>query len=292
MKPVAIYHLWADPKIEPSPGRNIRTPVIMSIATLRGHTDMPIYVLDYTPNKQDWGCFDKQLNFTVLQKTHVLDRYRDLKGGQILSRFFDVDDFAMDIPEDLVFYMDTDVFWFKSPSIRHDPSKFCFNGYNNGFFYYNKNAVDVRKFFELYKAFVLTAINDDNFRYITRQYIKYDYNHVFVHDEAISSYIYHKRRDLVDRLDVYDHFTPYSPMPENDIDNLDIDNLDISKLSMVHCNGIVVRNELQSDWRGNHARGLACLLIRELYESAMKGTDITQCFSKEELDHYLPSKPA
>jgi hypothetical protein len=89
-KPMAVYHFWSHPN-EPAPYKNLRTPIILSIASLRAVSKMPITVLDITERNVDWGDFPSILNFKVVSQEPQLKKYKDtVHGWQYLSRIYDI----------------------------------------------------------------------------------------------------------------------------------------------------------------------------------------------------------
>ena len=259
MREILVYHWWSESSDRP-PHLNLRSPLIHSIATLRGvNKELPVIVLDGSAEKIDYAGWDKRLNFLVIPISFHLAGYKDKAGWRNLSRLFDIWRYVNN--NCTVIYSDLDVFWLKDPlPLVQDPSKFCFNKFNSGFFYYDRTAKDVHKFFNLFEAYTITSLNDDNFRVITRSYT--DYNEwYYVLDETILTYMYVKMPELFNAIDIYEHLTPSSDC--NDILNADTD-----RLKMLHCHGMSVENHLeQEEWRRKYNRGLAPLLIKELYEN-------------------------
>lgn len=257
-----MYHWWSEETDYP-PHLNLRTPLIHSIATLRGTgcTDSVI-VMDVSEKPQSFNGWDRKLNFSVLRWKPILHTYQNKPGWKNLSRLFDIHEFCTTVDCYGVIYCDTDVFWLKNPyPLLQDPNKFCFNGYNSGFFYFDIRSPDVSNFFELFKAFTLTALNDDNFRVITRSYT--DYNEwYYVLDETILTYMGVKMPHLFNFIDINEHLTPHAM---KDI------HTDASQAKMVHCHGTNIENHREKEeWRKKYNRGLAPLIIKELYDNMKK----------------------
>lgn len=83
-----FYHWWAHPGEKPT---NLRTPILLSIATLRSVCDLPITVLDTSDRPIDWMGFPEKLGFSVLPTRCSLERYKEkLEGWRFLSRIFDI----------------------------------------------------------------------------------------------------------------------------------------------------------------------------------------------------------
>jgi hypothetical protein len=259
MKEMMVYHWWSEPSDRP-PHLNLRSPLIHSIATLRGvNKELPVVVLDGSSQRVDYGGWDRKLKFLVIPITFSLSGYQDKAGWRNLSRMFDVWKYVN--TDVTVIYSDLDVFWLKDPlPLVQNSDKFCFNKFNSGFFYFNRLANDVYRFFKIFEAYTITALNDDNFRVITRSYT--DYNEwYYVLDETILTYMYVKMPELFNVVDIYEHLTPSS-------DCSDILAADPDGMKMFHCHGMIVENKLEIDeWRRRHNRGLAPVLIKELYDN-------------------------
>lgn len=287
MKPAVVYHWWHDPIKDIHVYNNLRVPLIISIATLRGSDpNIPIYVLNGSDVNVSWLDFPEKLNFKVVPYSFCLGDYRDRPGWNLLSRLNDVADFSKQIEEDLIIYSDCDVFWLNSPfPVEQNPDKFCFDRYNSGFFYFDKRSANTQKFFELFKAYVLTALNDENFRVITRQYASED-SWTYVLDETILYYMSCKLDNIFNIVGPYEHLAPWTQAEIMRV-------IDFDKIRMMHIHGTSVKNELEHDYeRHNHARGLSCILIKEFYEriiKVLKEDDLKLIFGSA-LDHYLPKQ--
>jgi hypothetical protein len=266
MKTALVYHWWADP-LDRIPQENLRVPIIQSIATFRQvDKETPIYILNSSINRQDWRNLALDYDFKIIDITPTLQRYEDKPGWQHLSRLFDLE--KIDIEEDVIVYSDSDIFWFEPLlPLAKDSNKFCFNGTNSGFFYYNKKSPIVEKFFELFKAYTITALNDDNFRVIQRQFSEY-LGWYYVLDETILQYMFVKHSNLFDKLDYTEHMT-CNLLKEN------------SKFKMFHTHGMEITNELTQH---RYSRGLFPLQIRELFEG------VKLLYDQELLNHYLPKQ--
>ncbi len=71
----------------------MRSPIVLSIATLRAVSDIPILVLDVSPEHRDWYYFPEKLGFQVKQTTPSLSRFKDdipYNGWMNLSRHHDM----------------------------------------------------------------------------------------------------------------------------------------------------------------------------------------------------------
>lgn len=273
MNTAVAYHWWSLESDSP-PHQNIRVPIIGSIATLRAvDKTIPIYVLDCSDHDVDWHGYDKFLNFKIIKTQFFLKDYRHRNGWQNLSRIFDLR--RTEIPEKILLYSDSDVFWIKSPlPLEKSPNKFCFNGTNSGLFYFDKTSPDVAQFFNLFEAFTITALNDESFRIITRQYT--GQIPFFVIDEQVLTYMHVKMRELFNTLDIPEHFTLYNVTQHTDL----------SKLKNLHLHAVIVENPLEViDWKKRWNRGATLIFIQELYDlmnSILSETQVQSMF-----DHQL-----
>lgn len=257
MNTAVVYHWWSL-DCDALPHQNIRVPVIGSIATLRAvNRTIPIYVLDCSEHHVDWSDYEITLNFTVIRTKLFLSEYKHCYGWQNLSRLFDLR--RLDIKEDIILYSDADVFWLRDPlPLQQSPQKFCFNGTNSGLFYFDRRSPGVKTFFHLFEAFTLTALNDENFRIITRQYT----GNVtfFVIDEQILSYMYIKLKSLFNTLNLLEHFVLYK-FKEGEV-------VDVSQVNNIHMHAVIVENPLEPiDWKRKWNRGAAVLYLKELFAS-------------------------
>lgn len=279
MNTAVVYHWWIEKSDRP-PHLNHRTPLVHSIATLRGvNKEIPIIVIDISEEKINYHNWDKKLNFHIVRRKPILKKdYSDKAGWKNLSRTFDIWNLVKGKDFDAIIYCDSDVFWLKDPlPLDQNADKFCFNGYNSGFYYFKPKSKDVERYFKLFQAYTLTSLNDENFRIITRSYT--DYNEwYYVLDETIMTYMYHKMPELFNMVTVKEHLVPSCNKSE-------FANIDIKDIKMFHLHGTIVENNIeQEDWRKKHNRGLAVLLIDELRNNAIKAIGIKgiqEIFEKE-----------
>lgn len=271
-----VYYHWWDVSNGVEPYRNLQSPILPSIASLRANNpDIPITVLmgKNRSDRNDWLDFPEKLNFTVKPIEFRLEKdYRQHRGWRHLSRIFDLEIHAQ---EDIVIYCDADVFWFKDPlPLLTDTDKFGFNGNNTGFLCYNRHSHTVQRFFEIFKAFTLSAMNDDDIRKLMKTHVGYD-PWYFVFDEMICTYMFHGgHRDLFSQIPLEEHCCPR-----------DFGKIDIHDMKMLHCNGLMVNNRTTE---AEHARGLVPLIFSELCEKIASVLDPTEIYSEEELEYYLP----
>jgi hypothetical protein len=272
-----VYHWWSEEYDSP-PAENLRAPILYSIASLRGvDKTIPIYILDGSKKPQNWHYWSSSLRFKVIPTTFCYEaKYAHRPGYKHLSRIEDI--WNTKIAEEKIIYCDTDVFWIRSPRPTvFDGQRFAFNKYNTGFFYYNRTSPLIKDFHELWHAYVITALNDENFRVISTQY--HDYREwYYIADETLMSYMMHKMPQYFDTIDINEHFTvgmSVQGMPSPD------------KIKMIHTNGMLVKNVFTGS---EHARGLLPLMIKECW-NAIEGIGqqkLEMLYTRQVLDKYLP----
>ena len=293
MNPTVIYHWWAEEAEQPAYS-NLAHPILLSIATLRAvNPTIKIEVLncskyraswDQSKNpweSSDWIHFQKKFDFKVWGSSIYLEkRYGDIAGSSLLSRLFDIHRHQSQYP---IIYCDSDVFWFRDPlPLSGDMNKFCFDGYNSGFFYYDPNSDIIDEFFEIFESYSITCLKDKTFCDLVKNKINFDFNSWnYIWDEKILHYI--RWQD--------DHMFCVIPQEEHGLIRFLNSN---SSPKMLHCNGLTITNPIAKRKHEKlHCRGLACLLFAEFYNNLRKvlsDTEIAMIFTKSELDHYLPQQ--
>lgn len=270
MNDSAVYYHWFGSPNEPPPYSNMRVPIIVSIATLRAVSDIPIIVMDVSEHKTDWGNFPNKLNFHVIKTKCQLSHYKGIKGWQHLSRLFDLEKYAQ---HETVIYSDSDLFWLLDPKpLLCNPNRFCFDGYNTGFFYYKSS--ENNNFFELFKSYTISAINCSDIRNTLMKHVGYQTWH-YVWDEMILTYIAKEHPKLINIIPPEEHGSPRR-----------LNNTNLSNMKNLHLNGVYVRNSLPKvSGEKEHCRGLAGIIFSEFYEKIQKslGKDIDVVFNKNEL---------
>lgn len=281
MRPAILYHWWGE-KEDPPPYANLRAPILISIATFRYRNPyIPIFVLDISETPQDWHYYPKLLNFNVVPWTPHLSHYSYRPGWKHLSRLYDVAEFGSRLDEDQIMYVDSDAFCLKEvfPTAFQEDG-FCFNNWNSGFFYYNKNHSF--RFFEIFKSFTMTALNDDNFRFFTRQFLPYN-DWYYIADESILTYMYNKHRTLFKTVPIEEHLTAR-----------EIAKIDVTQAKVFHANGLMVNNEVTTvPGQREHSRGLLGLVIAEFWEALEKNlgpVHLAKLFTPEEIAYYQPMR--
>jgi hypothetical protein len=274
---VAVYHWWSEPT-DPEPYRNLRTPVVISIATMRSVSSIPIVVLDATPHNNDWGKFPELLKFQVVPISCTFEKNRDqVAGWKHLSRIHDIrewSDKTFDSPNDIL-YSDCDVFWFRDPiPFCKNTDRFVFDGWNSGCFYYNSSSKDFKKFFEKYDSYTRLAIESEETRKLMQKYVPYD-SWYGVWDEMMLTYMFRESPELFHLMPLYEHAT---------IKKLQKDE---NEIKMLHCNGLRVENPFTGE---KHFRGLIPILFEELYKNISKillKQELEEIYGQEILNYCL-----
>lgn len=283
MEPTIVYQWWGEATEKPIYS-NLAHPVILSIATLRAFDKtIPITIMDcsvYPEDESDWGHFKEKLNFNVIHPIAFLEkRYSSISGYKLLSRLFDIRRNFYGP----VIYCDTDVFWFRDPfPLIGDFDKFCFDGYNSGFFYYDSQSEIIQEFFEIFESYTITCLRDPDFCIKVKDKINFDMSSwSYIWDEKILHYIRWNFPEL------------FSIIPQEE-HGLFRYLKDIKNPKMLHCNGLMIGNIIAKRKQEKvHCRGLACLLFAEFYNNICKvldNADIEMIFSEQELSHYLPQQ--
>ena len=282
MNEIVVYHWWSS-KNDPPVWANHRAPIILSIATLRAvNPTVPIMVLDVSSTNETWGDYPKKLNFLVVPTiAHLYSASVKIRGWKHLSRIFDVNKVNKSSYEKNLIYCDSDVFWIKDPlPLACNSEKFCFDGWNTGFYYYKRNFHF--DFMSIFDAYTHTAIYSKELRGHFRQYVGYE-DWYEVWDEMILTYMKNKHPELFNIIPRYEH-----------VCMRDLLNVDPEKIKMLHCNGMMVENKA-TEYKGlkNHSRGLVCLIFEEFFAQIRKvlsEKDIKEIFSDAERQYYMPKQ--
>lgn len=167
-----------------------QNPVLLSIASLRAHNpDIPVYVLDVSNRDRNWYDYPHKLNFKCI-RTHSkipILKTHEIYGEtyKICSRIFDIEWLASRIPEDVIVSVESDIFWQGDFVLPEVVDRFCFNFYNSGFYYYNKNAELAKQFIALWKHYIIMGMANPKVR--AEVMSKYEWE--FFQDEACMVYI-------------------------------------------------------------------------------------------------------
>ena len=273
MKPIAVYHWWKEPE-EDLPINNIRVPVLLSIATLRAVSDMPIVVLQ-AENEKSWGYFPDKLNFKVENFDFHLRKYSNkIKGFRHLSRIYDLNQWAsVNAPDSDIMYVDSDVFFFKDPlPLACKTDRFCWNGWNTGFFYYNQASPTFSSFFDAFDAYVRSAVYSPVMLQLLKGYVNYE-EWYGIWDEMILGYMKYQHPKMFNTLPDEEHITAKT-----------IYLIELGKDKVFHGNGSIASNPFT---KYQYAIGLLCLVIEEFYEKICKvlsQEDILNIFGKDLLE--------
>ena len=279
---VVTYHWWQDETFGEErtvpPYQNLRVPITLSIATLRAQNPtIPIKILDFSEYPEDWGCFPEKLNFEVINADLFLKDYSHIAGYRQLSRIFDI---RRHFTSGTVIYCDSDVFWFKDPlPLNKNPQKFCYDGYNSGFFYYNPE--DNQEIIDIFEKMTFRVLEDPEFHQVVKKFSKHDF-WSYIWDESILHYMmFIDYRNYFDRLDLAEHTFCYK-----------LKQTPLQNMKMLHGNGLMVSNPVaKRESEKEDSRGLACLVFSEFYQSLKKVLsleEIQMIFTQQELDYYLP----
>ena len=281
--PIVVYQWWGEKNEQPAYS-NLAHPVILSIATLRAvNPTIPITIMNcskYSKDDHDWSCFKEKLNFNVIQVDAYLEKnYSNVAGYKLLSRLFDIKRHF----NQPVIYCDSDVFWFKDPMpLSGDSNKFCFDGYNSGFFYYDPSSPIVEQMFELFESYTITCLRDEKFCNTVKEKISFDNNSwQYIWDEKILHYIKWQ----------YPELFSVTPQDEHGLFRYLKETINPK---MLHCNGLIVSNPIAKRRQEKfYCRGLLCLLFTEFYNNMCKVLDqkeIEMIFTYSEYDHYVPQQ--
>jgi len=292
MMPTVVYHWWAGPNEQPAYS-NMSHPILLSIATLRSvNPNIPIKVLNisnYPPHydkstdpwtNSDWMHFQKTLKFDVVPTNfHLEEHYSHIVGYQLLSRLFDIR--KPDLSHETIIYCDSDVFWLKNPlPLECNSEKFCFDGFNSGFFYYNHQSPVVQEMFSVFDSYSITALRNQKFCDIIKESTNYN-SWPYIWDETILRYMNETGMS---------HMFEIIPDLEHGVLRK-IHNLNPDQLKMLHCNGMMIKNPTAKRiTERDHSRGLACLLFKEFYDNITKvltEKDLKLIFTESELETCL-----
>jgi hypothetical protein len=280
MSKALFYHWWAEPSDDPRVCRNLRSPLILAIATFRAHNhDIPVTVLNASDVPLDWGDYPDRLGFRVVDWKCRLERYGDKAGWRLLSRLFDLEMCSNE--SQITLYSDADVFWFADVEPLHaDPTRFCFDGSNTGFFYYDGSSPIVMRFFEIFRAYTIAALNNGEVREMMKRYVGYT-GWPYVFDEQIITFMLHEHPELFHRIGLLEHTAARS-----------LHLVDRNRFKMFHANGTMVHNRVaKHEGEREHSRGLLCLVFEELYDAicrVLTAEEVQEIFTRQERDYYLP----
>lgn len=270
--PVAIYHWWSFPEDKPA-YQNLRTPIVASIASLRAVSDVEIVVLDGSDHDVDWGPFKEILNFRVIKSHLGLWKFQDkIEGWRHLSRIGDITNWSAYRYHQDIMYVDSDVFFFRDPfPLSCQTDKFCWDGWNTGFFYFNNCSLGFQDFYKLFRTYRNAAIYSEEIRNLMKKYVGYDAWYG-VWDEMILGFMKHEHADLFNYIPYKEH-TTCAYIGE------------CKDPKVFHANGSLVKNPLTNE---EHARGLIGIIFSEFYSAlqTVLSENELQIMYGELLTHY------
>ena len=280
MNNIVVYHWFGEPTDNHDVAKNIRCPLIVSIATLRAVDPyVKIVVVNIsdqgTKFKQQWEPYSTILDFQLWGVEEYLQRnYSDKAGHKHLSRLFDISRINWGNNKTIL-YSDADVFWLKSPFPTYkNPNIFCFDGHNTGLFYFKNGSSFVKNFFELFESYAIGALNNEEIRTLMKKHVGYDaWYHVW--DEMILTYMFQEHQELFIQMPKEEHCCA------RDLANIE----DIRSIKAFHCNGMMVKNLNTND---EHARGLCGILVKEWWDSINTVIEPTLIFKQEDIDRHMP----
>ncbi len=207
--PAMIYNCWFED--DQPVCSNMSMPVVVSIATVRGHNPtIPIFVLDTSNTKgmSRWGRFPKKLNFQVIQRKRLFEPPMPLTPPKppsqyvwgvwtrVCSSVWDVWQLGQEIPFDQIIYCDSDIMWLKDvlPLEMAGPNGeldyFYCRQHNTGLWYFDKTSAQAIELFNLWKSYMRLYCVDSDFRLEINNFSKIiDNGVVMIHDEVFFRYI-------------------------------------------------------------------------------------------------------
>lgn len=282
MRPYACYHWWSNAG-DPPAYKNLSHPILLSIASLRATSDIPIVIFDVSERVNDWAHFAEKLNFQVINYTCHLKQYQDLiSGWTYLSRIYDLaHGVSESVPDcNIVMYADSDVFWLRNPlPFDQNPEKFVFNGFQSGFFYYDHRSAYYKTFYDIFDCYTRAAIHSPHVRKFMKQYVAYDLS-LGVWDEMILCYMVRQHPELFN-ITSREEVATLTWLPYTDR----------NALKMINCSAMTLENStMKGAQPAASSRGLLALLIKEFHDrirSVLDVSELNMIFTKEEQDFYL-----
>jgi hypothetical protein len=191
------------------------SPILCSIASLRKHSDIPIYVIDHTPNLHDWEDYCCKLKFEVISfdcdlkiETSPFRNFFNCK--YFLKKVIDIKFFFGKFER--VVYCDSDIFWLKDPFPLVD-GDFCTTFTNKGFYnsgyYYFKNL----NFLNFWIEIINESIKYKSFRKDIFNFLHETKTHFFPNiltDETTMTFAAHHFKEkiiLQKEVSIYDNNT-------------------------------------------------------------------------------------
>jgi hypothetical protein len=263
-----VYYWWND-NLNIKPYQDLRSPVILSIATLRAfHKEVPITILDiseFERPSEDWFEFQQALNFNVLKIKTDMDTSSP-RYWKLCSKVSEIYKNIEFLKEDDIVFIDSDIFFLKSifplDYENEMKEKFCCWPHNTGFFYFNKNLESNKKLLKKWEDTIFECLKNDQFYQELKR--EYYYKQDLLEDEICFLYLSNKSKNLnIQNLNFKkENYCFEYKLFKNEIDL-------ISQIKMLHC---------LYEYNG-HRRGILCLVIEELKQNIQKS--LTNCLIKK-----------
>lgn len=249
MKAALIYTFWQEFEKETDVSKNLRDPIILSIASFRKHhPKMPIYVIDMG-NNANWEDWPVILRFKVLKRPWSLIglSFKKPKGIPVSPKVLSRPDailWAINwIQEELIIHADSDVIFLKHLFPLHGKPEDINISSNIGLFYFNKNSDQSKLFMELWTSLCVGGLlNPIILENIATE--AFPHSPIF-HEERVSKYIlskyknqfsFGKEEDLVYENCLLHYLYALQ--------------LDIDKIKTIHLNYAGVNSEIDRNERG------------------------------------------
>lgn len=184
-----IYHYFNNDGT--SLEKDVRSPILFSIASLRNFYKDAIYVIDKTPDKNNWKDYPNRFNFKIIKSkiTHP-----DL----LTSKTIDISLLIEQIQDEVNFYSDADVIWHKDGFKDLKVGNRFYSTFkrinffirsNSGFYFFKKNTIGhafFKKWVDLTKKMLL---QEDIF--IKNEIKKYYGDNIWtrISDESLLTYL-------------------------------------------------------------------------------------------------------
>jgi len=264
-----IYYWWNDnPNIKPH--QDLKSPVILSIATLRSfHKNVPVTIFDisdFERPKEDWKDFQNILNFDVVKTTTDLNTSSP-RYWKLCSKIADISKNIQFLKEDNIVFVDSDIFFLQQIfplkyEEQLDKNFYCYP-HNTGFFYFNKNLESNKEIFELWANTINKCLIDEDF--FTEVCLKInDYSTKSLHDEISLRYlIKEKKINNIKNLDISESFVfNQTQIYAANYGRIDSENFLKLKHKIKFIHAMLIYN--------GPKRGLLCLIIEELKQAISK----------------------
>ncbi len=213
MSTALIYHWWTECDRAED---DVSNPLIFSIASVRAYNKfIPIYVINLSSKRIDWGVYPKKLNFKVYNKKSKFPE-NSYYQSKLMSRVFDINEVSRLIPESDILFCDSDVFWIKDPlPLMNEMSLFNCNS-NNGVFYYRKTSKAAMNFLLEWQRDIDKTINNHEFRIEILSNFGFSLN-FNIHDELVMRYTQLRHFDLYESIPLVENNIIFTPIvdPKN-----------------------------------------------------------------------------